>query len=180
MISDFTSLLLVSSIVCFSLNFLTLVCFTYIFNKQFTISLFLKLNFSFAFFLILLSYSYAIQNNITIDYERFIISVVVFFQLNFILFNIINSQTGSLRVRIIEEIYFSTSITLRNIKKKYTNIDLIEIRILRLIKGNQLRLINNRLVISSKFILFVFYIFHYLKLLTYQKSYNSDKDEITV
>jgi len=180
MIANFSALLIITSIACFLLNILTLVSFTYVLKKRFALSIFLKINITFALIWVFFSYFLAAQNNIVFNYERFIIALAVFFQLSFVLFNLINAHIGSLRIRIIEEIYSSRNISLDNLKKKYSSNEFVEIRILRLVRGNQLRVIKNRLVISSNFILFVFYIFHYLKLLTYKKSYRIDRDKITI
>lgn len=102
--------------------------------------------------------------------ESLLILFSIYFFYSFVLFNLINSQIGALRVRILQELS-NENLTASQIKNKYLSKELLTVRIDRLKKGKQIKIIKNNIYIESKFILIVFYFFYYLKKIYYGKAY---------
>ena len=152
-------------------NLLTTIFLTYNLKRQFTISSFLKIN-SLILTLCLFFYIfYIIKERINFNFEILIIGISIYYLLNFVFFNVVNAQICALRVRIIDEIFLNKKISIKNIKKNYSNEQLIRIRIERLTKSGQLRKKGEKLIVNSKLILFVYYLFYFLKLIFYRRGY---------
>lgn len=151
---------------------ITIPLLTYFFKYRFSLFFFLKVKMFYALFLILstiyLKNIYFVDNQIFI--ESLLILFSIYFFYSFVLFNLINSQIGALRVRILQELN-NEKLTASQIKKKYLSKELLTVRIDRLKKGKQIKIIKNNIYIESKFILIVFYFFYYLKKIYYGKAY---------
>jgi|APSaa5957512535_1039671.scaffolds.fasta_scaffold00447_26 hypothetical protein len=157
-----------------SIQIILLIFFTFYLNKDFTIKLFLTLNTIILLVSLCIIVFYTNANSISINIQLLIITIAIYYKLNFVLFNLINAQVGALRIRIIGEIFKKRGLTIKNLKEKYSSNELINVRIQRLIKGRQVTKKGNRLFINSKFILAVFYFFFYLKLFFYRKAFDNN------
>ena len=156
-----------------SIEIILLIFFTFYLNKNFTIKLFLTLNTIILLVSSCIIIFYTNANSISINTQLSIITIAIYYKLNFVLFNLINAQVGALRIRIIGEIFKNRELTIKNLKEKYSSNELVNVRIQRLIKGGQITKKGNILFINSKFILTVFYFFFYLKLLFYKKAFDN-------
>jgi hypothetical protein len=94
-------------------------------------------------------------------------SFFIYFFLVFILFNIINASIGSLRIRILLEIQRSSidesGLTYMELLKIYSLNELVSIRIDRLVYGNQIQVIKNKLFLKGFFLKVISILFMSLK-----------------
>jgi hypothetical protein len=121
------------------------------------------------FFVFFIYLFFNFESNSIFFWDFLLCSFFNYLFLVFILFNIINASVGSLRIRILSEIFFykNKRITYKKFLKIYSLNRIIDIRITKLIIGNQIQLIGGKFYAKGFFIKIINYIFVVLKKIIY-------------